>query len=190
MKKRIVMALGLALLSGMALAQAQTQTSTQSSTQPHAAPAGGLKPGQKVAPPAQLKNDLGLTDEQVKKMREIRDNGGTREEMQAVLTPEQRAKQEELRKQHRGQRKSQMQQQMGLTDAQMKQMQEIRRKGGTREEMRAVLTPEQQAKFDARRAAHPAPPPKAAKAPAAKPAASRASTPASATPAPAGKSAE
>lgn len=185
MKKRIVMALSLALLSSMAFAQAQTQPAAQAP----AAPAGALKPGQKVAPPAQLKNDLDLTDEQVKKMREIRDNGGTREEIQAVLTPEQRAKQAELRKQHRGERKSQMQQQMGLTDAQMKEIAEIRRKGGTREEMRAVLTPEQQAKFDARRKAHPAPPPKPAQAPAAKPAAS-ASTPAPATPAPTSKSSE
>jgi Spy/CpxP family protein refolding chaperone len=147
MKKGIAMALGLALLSSVALAQSTS------------APVGDAKPTQKVPPPpaAQLKNDLDLTDEQVKKMRAIRDAGGTREEMQAVLTPEQRAKQEELRKQHRGdrkERKSRMQEQMGFTDAQMKQMGEIRRKGGTREEMRAVMTPEQQAKFDARRGPH------------------------------------
>jgi len=166
MKKRIVMALSLVLLSSMALAQAQTQPAAQ----PPAASTSELKTGQKVAPPAQLKNDLNLTDEQVKKMREIRDNGGTREEIQAVLTPEQRAKHAALRKQHQGDRKarkSEMQQQMGLTDAQKKQIAEIRRKGGTREEVRAVLTPEQQAKLDARRAAHPAPPPKSAQAPAA-----------------------
>jgi len=186
MKKRIVMALSLALLSSMAQAQ------TQPAAQPPAASTSGLKPGQKVAPPAQLKNDLDLTDEQVKKMREIRDNGGTRQEIQAVLTPEQRVKHAALRKQHQGDRKarkSEMQQQMGLTDAQKKQIAEIRRKGGTRKDVRAVLTPEQQAKLDARRAAHPAPPPKSAQAPAAKPAAS-ASTPALATPAPATKSAE
>jgi len=187
MKKRIVMALSLALLSSMALAQAQTQPAAQ----PPAASTSGLKPGQKVAPPAQLKNDLNLTDEQVKKMREIRDNGGTRQEIQAVLTPEQRTKQAALRKQHHGDRKArkaQLQKEIGLTDAQRKQIAEIRRKGGTREEMRAVMTPEQQAKFDAHRAAR-SNPPKSAKAAAAKPAAS-ASTPAPATPAPATKSAE
>jgi Spy/CpxP family protein refolding chaperone len=173
MKKRIVMALSLALLSSMAIAQPAAQ--------PASAPAGGTKPTQKVAPPAQLKNDLDLTDEQVKKMREIRDGGGTREEMQAVLTPEQRAKQEALRKEHRGDRKVRMKQSLGLSDAQMKQMQEIRRKGGTREEMRAVMTPEQQAKFDARRSQHSGSGPKPAKkAPAAKPATSY-STPAAPT---------
>jgi periplasmic protein CpxP/Spy len=175
MKKHIVMALSLALLSSMAIAQPATQ--------PASAPTGGTKYPQKAPPSKQLKNDLDLTDEQVKKMREIRDQGGTREEMQAVLTPEQRTKQEALRKEHRGERKARMKENLGLTDAQTKQMQEIRRKGGTREEMRAVMTPEQQAKFDARRSQHPGPKP--AQAPAAKPAASTATPAVPATTAPA-----
>ncbi len=168
MKKHIMMALSLALLSSMAMAQ------------PASAPAGGTKSTQKTPPPAQLKNDLDLTDAQVKKMRQIREEGGTREEMQAVLTPEQRAKQKALRKEHRGDRKARMKENLDLSDAQKKQMQEIRRKGGSREEMRAVLTPEQQAKYDAQRSQHPGPGPKPAKASAAKPAASS-STPAAPT---------
>jgi len=162
MKKPIMMALSLALLSGMALAQ------------PADAPAGGPTAAGKAPPAAQLKNDLDLTDEQAKKMREIRDGGGTREEMQAVLTPEQRTKAAALRKEHRGERKdrkARMQEQLGLSDEQMKKMQEIRRKGGQRDEVRAVLTPEQQAKFDALRSQHPGSAPKPAQAPAPKPAA-------------------
>lgn len=165
MKKPIMMALSLALLSSMALAQ------------PAAAPPPA---GAKVAPPAQLKNDLDLTDEQVKKMREIRDQGGSRAEMQAVLTPEQRTKQAALRKAHKGERKerrAQMQKELGLSDAQMKKLDDIRKNDGSREEMRAVLTPEQQAKFDTLRSQHPGHGPKPGSAPAAKPAASSAPPP-------------
>ena len=39
---------------------------------------------------ARMQRNLGLTDEQVKQMREIRERGGSREEMRAVLTEEQR----------------------------------------------------------------------------------------------------
>ena len=46
---------------------------------------------------------------------------------------------------------SQIARQAGLSDEQMKKMEEIRKQGGSREEMRAVLTPQQQAKFDALR---------------------------------------
>ena len=86
MKKRIVMALSVALLSSMALAET-------ASTPPKA----DAKP-QRMA---RIQNELGLTDEQVTKMREIRDQGGSRADMQAVLTPEQQTKATAMRKAHK-----------------------------------------------------------------------------------------
>lgn len=164
MKIRMV-ALGLMLASGMAVAQAPA---------PHGSPnASDKHPGMR------MQDELGLTDEQVAKMRAIRDGGGTREEMQAVLTPEQRAKAAQLKQANKGdraQRKARMQEELGITDEQMEKMNEIKRNGGTREEMRAVLTPEQQAKFDglrSKRAVHaPAPKPGATPATPAAPATS------------------
>lgn len=128
--------LGLVLFSSITLAQ------------PDAPPAHGGKP----PPIAQMEDKLGLTDEQVQKMREIRDNGGSMADMRAVLTPEQKVKAAQLRKEHEGafaDRKAQMQQSLGLSDEQVAKMAQIRKDGGSREDMRAVLTPEQQAKFDA-----------------------------------------
>jgi Spy/CpxP family protein refolding chaperone len=146
--KTLIMALSLALVSSMALAQ------------PAGAPPGGPKGDGKRPPIARIKNDLDLTDEQVKKMREIRDQGGSRADMQAVLTPEQRAKAAGLREEHQGEReerKAHMQEYLGLSDEQKTKMAEIRKQGGSRDEMRAVLTPEQQAKFDAMRSQHQGP---------------------------------
>jgi len=146
--KKLLMALSLALLTSVALAQ------------PAAAPADALQGDGKGPPIARMQNDLGLTDEQVKKMREIRDSGGTRAEMQAVLTPEQRVKAAALRKEHmgeRGERKTRMQTELGLSNEQMTKMEEIRKAGGSREEIRAVLTPQQQAKFDALRSQYKGP---------------------------------
>ncbi len=40
---------------------------------------------------ARMQEQLGLSDEQMKQIREIRENGGSREEMRAVFTDEQRA---------------------------------------------------------------------------------------------------
>jgi Spy/CpxP family protein refolding chaperone len=129
--------------------------------QPDAPPAHGGKPPRI----AQMEDKLGLTDEQVQKMREIRDNGGSMADMRAVLTPEQQVKAAQLRKEHKGdldERKAQMQQALGLSDEQMAKMAQVRKDGGSREDMRAVLTPQQQAKFDAMRSQHgpkaPAPP--------------------------------
>ncbi len=48
---------------------------------------------------ARMQEQLGLSDEQMKQIREIRENGGGREEMRAVFTDEQRA----LMKERRGQ---------------------------------------------------------------------------------------
>ena len=144
MKNR-VMALGLALVSSVVLAQAPS------------APQGGPQGDGKGLHMMRMQNELDLTDEQVKKMREIRDQGGGRAEMQAVLTPEQQAKAAALRKEHAGEREelqARMQQQLGLSEEQKTKMAEIRKQGGSREDMRAVLTPEQQAKFDAMRSQH------------------------------------
>jgi Spy/CpxP family protein refolding chaperone len=116
--------------------------------QPNTPPAHGGQPPHM----AQMEDKLGLTDEQVQKMREIRDNGGSMADMRAVLTPEQRVKAAQLRKEHKGamdERKAQMQQSLGLSDEQMAKMAQVRKDGGSREDMRAVLTPGQQAKFDA-----------------------------------------
>ena len=52
-----------------------------------------------------------------------------------------------------GERMARMQEHLGLSDEQMSQMQEIRANGGSREEMRAVLTEEQQEKMRAHRKA-------------------------------------
>jgi len=133
--------LGLVLFSSFTLAQ------------PDAPPAHGGKPPNI----AQMEDQLGLTDEQVQKMREIRDNGGSMADMRAVLTPEQQVKAAQLRKEHKGdlaERKAQMQQSLGLSDEQMAKMAQIRKDGGSREDIRAVLTPQQQTKFDAMRSQH------------------------------------
>ncbi len=53
---------------------------------------------------ARMQESLGLSDDQMEQMREIRKNGGSREEMHAVLTDEQRALMEERRGQWQGRR--------------------------------------------------------------------------------------
>jgi hypothetical protein len=73
------------------------------------------------------------------------------------MTEEQQAKAKELRKNSKGdhaQRISRMQEHLGLSDGQVTQMQEIREQGGSREDMQAVLTEEQQAKLAEKRSAH------------------------------------
>jgi periplasmic protein CpxP/Spy len=147
MKYRVI-ALSLALASSMALAQPPNAPPNE--------PQGDGKNRHQI----RVQNELDLTDEQVKKMREIRDQGGSRAEMQAVLTPEQQAKAAALRKEHAGERQerqARMQEHLGLSEEQKTKMAEIRKQGGSREDMRAVLTPEQQAKFDAMRSQHQGP---------------------------------
>jgi len=157
--KQFIVALALVLTSSLALAESPTwgnqagdnKVSDAKTTDANATAAKGAP---KSPRGERMQNDLGLTDEQVKKMREIRDAGGTREEMQAVLTPEQRAKAMQLRKARKAdqeERMGRMQKELGLTDEQQAKMDEIRKNHGSREEMRAVLTPEQQQKFDAMR---------------------------------------
>lgn len=140
--KKFVVALTLALASSVALAESETGSENGSTS------------GAKAAPVARMQDELDLTDEQKQKMREIRDAGGTREEMQAVLTAEQQAKAAELRKERMGERADRMKEELGLSSEQMAKIKDIRKAGGTREEVRAVLTPEQQVKFDAMRSEH------------------------------------
>ena len=132
--KALILALSLTLASSAVLAQSGNEPPS----------------GNKVAKLERMKNNLGLTDEQVDQMREIRQAGGSREDMHAVLNPEQQAKAAKHRKTHRGKggdRKRRLQQ-LDLSDEQKTQIQNIRKEGGSPEEVRAVLTPEQQAKLD------------------------------------------
>ena len=136
--KKFIMVLGLALASSVALAQ----------------PGGGSPGGEKAA---RMQEELGLTQEQIQQMRDIREGGGTRQEMRAVLTPEQQAKAAQLKKERHGSREdrtARMQQHLGLSDTQVAEIQEIREAGGSREDVRAVLTPEQQAQFEEARSKH------------------------------------
>ncbi len=110
----------------------------------------------KLPPKHPMPNELELTDEQVQEMRAIRDAGGTRADINAVLTPEQKDKAVKIRKQRHGNpanRMDRMQQQLGLTDEQVTEIGEIKERGGSRQEVRdgirGVLTPDQQAEFDA-----------------------------------------
>ena len=137
--KNLVMALSLAVASNVAFAQ------------PDAASKGGHEGGKKGMPLVQLQEELGLTDDQVEKMREIKEAGGSRKEMRAVLTPEQQSKVAELKKAHGGgmeKRLDRMKAHLGLSDEQVAEMQKIREEGGSREDVQAVLTPEQRAKMD------------------------------------------
>ena len=56
---------------------------------------------------ARMQKELNLSDEQVAKMRELRASGGSREEIDAVMTADQRKQWEEIRAQHRGRGKPQ-----------------------------------------------------------------------------------
>ena len=49
-----------------------------------------------------MKKSLGLTDQQVSEMRAIRQAGGSRDDMRAVLNPEQQATAVKLRQAHKG----------------------------------------------------------------------------------------
>ena len=106
---------------------------------------------------AHMQEKFGVSDEQLQQMRDIRENGGSREEMRAVLTDEQRTQMEQYRQENprgdygskrRQERVSFMQQNFGVTDEQVQQMREIREGGGSREEARAVLTDDQRAQME------------------------------------------
>ncbi|NJL42918.1 MAG: hypothetical protein HC935_05220 [Pseudanabaena sp. SU_2_4] len=85
--------------------------------------------------------ELNLTDTQKQQLKTIRAN--TRQQMQSILTGEQRAKLESAGQS--GDRKEVMKS-LNLTDAQKQQMRDIRKK--SREQTLAILTPEQRSKFE------------------------------------------
>lgn len=93
-----------------------------------------------------MQQQLQLSDEQVAKMRQIRDEGGTTKDMRAVLTDEQRAKVGSKPKSSlTDERLSEMQMQLELSDEQIAKMRQILEDGGTRKDVLAVLTNDQQA---------------------------------------------
>jgi hypothetical protein len=104
-----------------------------------------------------MQQELGLSEQQIQQMREIREQGGSREDMRAVMTEEQQTRAQEMRKSRQGdhaQRMNRMKEQLELSDEQVTQMQQIREQGGSREDMHAVLTEQQQAKLAEKRGAH------------------------------------
>ncbi|MDG2045910.1 MAG: hypothetical protein P8J79_01745 [Halioglobus sp.] len=138
--KAFILVLSLTLVASTVLAQSEAE------------PPGASR----FARLQQMKKSLGLTDQQVSEIREIRQAGGSREDVRAVLSPEQQAKAVELRRNIKGKdasRKHRLQQ-LNLSDEQMTQIQSIRQGGGSRDEVLAVLTPEQQAKLVASHAGH------------------------------------
>ena len=53
---------------------------------------------------AKMQEMLGLSEDQVLKMREIRENGGSRQDMRAILTDDQKAIMDERRAEHQAKR--------------------------------------------------------------------------------------
>lgn len=144
--KNLVLALSLALASGLAFAETETAE-------------GDAPRGKPPGPPPHVLEGLDLTDEQRQEMRKIREAGGSREEMRSVLTPEQ---QEQFQSSmgaarkgegdQRGNRGSggmeRLQRKLDLSDEQVAEMEKIRDEGGSRQEMFDVLTEEQRTKLD------------------------------------------
>ena len=129
--KAFILVLSLTIVASSALAQSETEPPSAS----------------RVAKLQQMKKSLGLTDQQVSEMREA---GGSRDDMRAVLSPEQQAKAVKLRQTHKGRggdRKRRLQQ-LDLSDEQMTQIHSIRQEGGSPQQVRAVLTPQQRVKLD------------------------------------------
>jgi len=89
MKKTLLGLLVLVFLSSTALAGQANGQGKQ----------GGGK-GQRMA---RMQQELGLSQEQMDQMRSIRENGGGRDEMRAVLTDDQLAKMDEHRANRQGQ---------------------------------------------------------------------------------------
>lgn len=92
MQKTLIVILAVALLAGAAGAA-------------NAGPRGGKGMQQGQSPRlAHMQQSLGLSDEQVSRIREIRANGGGRDQVHAVLSEEQRALLDEQRAARRAQR--------------------------------------------------------------------------------------
>jgi Spy/CpxP family protein refolding chaperone len=107
MKHLIVYALLLLVSSETVHAQSDSEGdgNRQTETQTHAQkqnPGQGQPGGRDRI--AQMQKNLDLSDEQVRQMRKIREDGGDRRQMRAVLTDEQRALMRERRRQSQGQK--------------------------------------------------------------------------------------
>ena len=85
---------------------------------------------------------LNLTEAQRQQMQKIREN--TQQQMQAVLTPEQRARLESARQ--AGQSPKSVMRSLNLTPEQQERLRAIRQRA--REQRLAVLTPEQRAQLE------------------------------------------
>jgi Spy/CpxP family protein refolding chaperone len=98
---------------------------------------------------SKMQQQLQLSDEQVAKMRQIRDDGGSRKDMRAVLTDEQKAQgQAKVKEGKSGMTEEQlgrMQKQLKLSDEQVAKMRQIQADGGSKQDVLAVLTDEQKA---------------------------------------------
>jgi Spy/CpxP family protein refolding chaperone len=101
MKKSLTIILGLALASGMALAEKPEDGR------------GKASPEQRMQ---RMQKHLDLSDEQVSQIREIRANGGGREEMRGVLTEDQQHKMHEHRQQRKARHREDHRQQESSTD--------------------------------------------------------------------------
>ena len=95
MKKQLIACgLGLALISGTAAVLAEKEGGRQG--------ANGGQPGNPEQRMQRMQQHLGLSDSQMSQMREIRENGGSREDMRAVLSDEQRSTLQKHRAQRGG----------------------------------------------------------------------------------------
>ncbi len=95
-------------------------------------------------------SELGLTGEQQQELRAIFRRGGRFEEMEAILTPEQRATFQSIYTKNmklRAQREALVQQELGLSPEQIEEMETLRANGGSQAEVQAIMTDEQRAKF-------------------------------------------
>lgn len=101
MKKSLTIILGLALASSMALAEK---------------PEGGRGKGNPEQRMQRMQKHLDLSDEQVSQIRELRANGGSREEIHGLLTEDQQRKMHEHRQQRKARREEANRQQESSTD--------------------------------------------------------------------------
>ena len=101
MKRLITCIFLLVLLSGTAYAQSDQDGDLQKQGQGQGKGHGQQGSGDRIA---RMQKNLGLTDDQVKQMVEISESGGSREEMRAVLTEEQKVVMRERRRQAKEQR--------------------------------------------------------------------------------------
>ena len=138
-----------------------------------ASPSGGKGMRGDAPRLSRLQDLLDLSDAQAAEIREIRANGGSRDDVRAVLSEEQRTMLDTHRARRQGQREgdtgrwtsgegrgmrgrsprmAHLQQALGLSDEQAAEIREIRANGGSREDVRAVLTDEQRVIMDEHRA--------------------------------------